>query len=88
MVEEEPLPLVMLKLPAGRKADPLANVAEVQEAVVARLLTTTTWFPAEAPEAADAETAFGLEELTVRADRAPVMLLRAWMSLSRFEASL
>ena len=42
MVADEPLPVVMVKLPAGIAVELLANVPDVQEAVVARLFTTTT----------------------------------------------
>ena len=37
-----PLPGVIVKLPAGIAVELLANVPDVHEAVVARLLTTTT----------------------------------------------
>ena len=42
MVAVEPLPVVMVKLPAGNAVELSANTPEVQEAVVARLLTITT----------------------------------------------
>ena len=42
MVVEVPLPVVMVKLPAGRAVEALVNAPDVQESVVARLLTTTT----------------------------------------------
>ena len=42
MVAGDPVPTVMVKLPAGSAEALLANTPEVHEAVVARLLTTTT----------------------------------------------
>ena len=42
MVAGDPVPTVMVKLPAGSTEELLANTPEVHEAVVARLLTTTT----------------------------------------------
>jgi hypothetical protein len=41
MVVGEPLPVVIVKLPAGIAVELLANVPDVHEAVVARLVTTT-----------------------------------------------
>jgi hypothetical protein len=41
-VVDAPLPVVMVKLPAGNEVELLVNTPEVQEAVVARLFTTTT----------------------------------------------
>jgi hypothetical protein len=88
MVVTVPLAPVMVKLPAARGVVALATGPEAQEAVVARPLTTTMWFPAVLPEAADAVTTLELEEVTVRADKGPVRELRACMSLSRFVASV
>jgi hypothetical protein len=42
MVVGVPLPVVMVKLPAGSAVEALVNAADVQESVVAKLLTTTT----------------------------------------------
>jgi hypothetical protein len=42
MVAVEPLPVVMVKLPDGNAVELLAYTPEVHDAVVARLLTTTT----------------------------------------------
>ncbi len=87
IVVEEP-PVVIVKLPAGNAVEPLAKVPDVQEAVVARLFTTTTWFPTELPDAADAVTTFAFEELTVMAESGPAILFRFSISLSRFVASV
>ena len=83
-----PLPVVIVKLPAGRSVALLAKVPDVHEAVAARSFTTTEWFPTVLPEAAEAETTFEFEELTVIAERGPVTLLRLWTSESRVEASV
>jgi isocitrate dehydrogenase kinase/phosphatase len=77
-----------VKLPAGITVEALANVPEVHEAVVARLLTTTSWFPAALPEAADAETMLEFDDVTVLADKGPTILFKFCMSLSRFVASV
>ena len=37
-----PLPAVIVKLPAGNAVEPFAKTPDVHDAVVARLLTTTT----------------------------------------------
>ena len=78
----------MVKLPAANGVVALATTPEAQELVLARLLTTTVWFPDALPEAAVALTMLELEELTVRADRGPIREFIACMSLSRFVASV
>ena len=83
-----PLPLVMVKLPAGTAVELPANVPDVHEAVVAVLFTMTSWFPAELPEAAEAVTTFELEEVAVIAESGPVILLKLCISLSRLDASV
>jgi len=83
-----PVGPVMVKLPAAKGAVALETVPEAQEAVLARLLTTTVLFPAVLPDAADAETMPESEEVTVIADKGPVMLLRDCISLSRLVASV
>jgi hypothetical protein len=88
IVVDVPLPVVIVKLPAGTRVEELANVAEVQEAVVARLVTTTSWFPAALPDAADPETTLEFEDVTAMADRGPAMLFKLCTSLSRFVASV
>ncbi len=74
MVVVVPLAAVMVKLPAGNAAVGSATVFEAHDAVVARLLTTTTLSPEALPEAAVAETMLALEEVTVAADKGPVKL--------------
>ena len=39
---DTPLPAVIVKLPAGNAVEPFAKTPDVHDAVVARLLTTTT----------------------------------------------
>src|SRR5579872_1308064 len=56
MVVWVPLAPVMTKLPAARGVVALATVSEAQEAVLARLVTVTTWLPAAVPEAAEPVT--------------------------------
>ena len=85
MVAGVPVPTVMVKLPAGNAEELWANTPEVHEAVVARLLTTTTWVPSALPAAAEAETMLELEEETVLAESDPARLPRSCMSLSRAE---
>jgi hypothetical protein len=78
----------MVKLPAGNVAELLANTPEVQEAVVARLFTTTSWLPVVLPDAAEAVTRLEFEDETVLADRGPTTLFKFWASSSRFVASV
>ncbi len=66
----------------------LATAPDAHEAVLARLLTITVWFPTALPEAAEAVTMLELEEDTVLADSGPVRVFRACMSLSRLVASV
>src|ERR1700743_3776022 len=83
MVCAVPLPLVMVKLPAGRSAAPDANSLDVQGEVGARLSPVTTCVPCGVPEAALAETRLEFDDETVAEARGPVMLFNCSTSLSR-----
>jgi hypothetical protein len=74
--------------PVGKSVVALDTAVEDQEAVVARLLTTTTLFPTALPEAAEAVTMLEFDDVTDAAARGPVKLLSDCMSLSRLVASV
>ena len=88
MEVDVPVGPMMVKLPPASGVVALATVPEAQEAVLARLLTITVWFPTALPDEADAETMLESEDVTVLADRGPVMLLSACTSLSMLLASV
>lgn len=69
-----PLPLVIVRLPAGTVADVEANSEETQEAAVARLFTWMTWLPCVLPAAAVAVTTLEFDDVTEDDARGPVML--------------
>ena len=85
MVAAVPPLLVIVKLSVGSAVEVLATAVEAKEAVLARLLITTTLFPVALPEAAVAVTKLVFEEDTVVAASGPVKLFKACISLSRLE---
>lgn len=83
MVAAEPPLFVIVKLSTGNVVDALATVLEEKDAVLARLLTTTTLFPGTLPEAEVAVTTLAFEDVTDVAANGPVKLLSACISLPR-----
>ena len=71
-VAVEPEAVVSVNEDCGRVAVALEAKSEYHEAVVARLLTPTVWFPVTVPLAAEAVTALEFDEVTDRDDNGPV----------------
>jgi hypothetical protein len=72
-----PDPTCSWKLPEESAVLPLAAGLEYEELVVARLFTTTTWFPATDPAAADAVTMLEFEDVAAMDNNVPVGSLSA-----------
>jgi len=79
---------VMVIVSAGRSVLAVAATLEAYEAVLARLLTTTTLLPVVLPDTAEAVSTFEFEDVAVTLDNGPVMLFNACISLSRLVESL